>query len=219
MKKSVGLGLGISALTMAVSLTPMNVNASESISCQQGNAQNIVIWNGNCDISSIPQQLQDCLNKILGNVGDSETDDGYENDGDSNEDKEENENSSDNSYIQQVVDLVNVERAKEGLSALNLDETVTEAANVRAIEIQSSFSHTRPDGSNFNTVLTQQGVTYRSAGENIAYGQRTPEEVVTGWMNSAGHRANIMSENFKNIGIGYQVNANGTAYWVQLFTA
>ena len=98
------------------------------------------------------------------------------------------------SYTQQVVDLVNAERAKEGLSPLTIDPKVEKAATVRANEIQSNFDHTRPNGSSFSTALTEQGVNYRGAGENIAWGQRTPQEVVTAWMNSPGHRANIMNK-------------------------
>ncbi len=121
------------------------------------------------------------------------------------------------SYTAQVVKLVNAERAKEGLSPLTVDTNVQAAAQVRAVEIQTSFSHTRPNGSSFSTALKEQNVSYRSAGENIAWGQRSPQEVVTAWMNSAGHRANIMNANFTKIGVGYHQNANGTKYWSQLF--
>lgn len=122
------------------------------------------------------------------------------------------------SYAQQVVDLVNVERAKEGLAALTIDANVAKAATVRAGEIQTRFEHVRPDGSGFVTALKEQGVTYKGAGENIAWGQRTPQEVVTAWMNSAGHRANIMNPNYVKIGVGNTQNSSGTQYWVQIFT-
>lgn len=122
------------------------------------------------------------------------------------------------SYAQQVVDLVNVERAKEGLAALTIDENVAKAATVRANEIQTKFEHVRPDGSGFVSALKEQGVTYRGAGENIAWGQKTPQEVVTAWMNSAGHRANIMNPNYVRIGVGNTQNSSGTQYWVQIFT-
>lgn len=125
--------------------------------------------------------------------------------------------STDHAYIRQVVELVNAERAKEGLSALTLETDMTDAAMVRAREIQSSFSHTRPDGASFATALKEAGVSYNRAGENIAWGQRSPEEVVNAWMNSSGHRANIMNANFSRIGVGYLTNASGTPYWVQLF--
>ena len=120
-------------------------------------------------------------------------------------------------YANEVLRLVNIERSKAGLSALTTNSTLTAAANKRAQETVQSFSHTRPNGTGFQTALTEFGVSYRAAGENIAYGQRTPQEVVTGWMNSPGHRANILNANFNKIGIGvYQ--KNGVIYWSQLFT-
>ena len=127
------------------------------------------------------------------------------------------EDSEQTSYVMQVVELVNVERAKEGLAALTFDEQMGNAALVRAKETEQSFSHTRPDGRSFSTALTDAGVTYRSAGENIAYGQKTPQQVVEGWMNSPGHRANIMNSGFTRIGVGYYQNSAGVNYWTQLF--
>lgn len=125
---------------------------------------------------------------------------------------------SEHAFIQRVVALVNVERAKENLSPLTVNKKVQAAAQVRAKECEQYFSHTRPNGSSFATALREQGVTYKNAGENIAWGQHTPEEVVTAWMNSAGHRKNIMNPNFTTIGVGYYENAKGTDYWCQLFT-
>ena len=121
------------------------------------------------------------------------------------------------SYAQQVVDLVNIERQKEGLSPLTIDEKLAAAADIRAKEIQTSFSHTRPNGSSFSTALKEAGAVYRRSGENIAWGQKSPEEVVKAWMNSSGHRANIMNKNYSRIGVSHVKNAAGTSYWVQLF--
>lgn len=121
-------------------------------------------------------------------------------------------------YVLRVVELVNEERAKAGLKPVTLQKNIYAAAQVRAQETEVSFSHTRPDGTKFTTALAQAGVTYRGAGENIAWGQRTPEQVMNGWMNSAGHRANILNEKFTSIGVGYYQNAAGTNYWTQLFT-
>lgn len=122
------------------------------------------------------------------------------------------------SFAMQVINLVNQEREKEGLPALTYDAEIEKAALVRAKETEESFSHTRPDGRQFSTALTEAGVTFRGAGENIAYGQKTPEQVMQGWMNSPGHRANIMNKNYTKIGVGYYQNANGVNYWTQLFT-
>ncbi|HHU74760.1 MAG TPA: hypothetical protein GXZ28_09115, partial [Clostridiales bacterium] len=121
-------------------------------------------------------------------------------------------------YASEVLRLVNIERSKAGLSALSTNSTLTAAADKRAQETKQSFSHTRPNGSSFSTVLKEFNISYRTAGENIAYGQRTPQEVVTGWMNSPGHRANILNANFGKIGIGVYQASNGTIYWTQLFT-
>lgn len=121
------------------------------------------------------------------------------------------------SYEQQVVDLINKERKAEGLSPVTLDTRLQEAAYKRAMETADVFSHTRPDGTSCFTVLDDFNISYMACGENIAYGQRTPEAVMTAWMNSSGHRANILSKNFGKVGIGYYV-VNNTPYWVQLFT-
>lgn len=121
------------------------------------------------------------------------------------------------SNANQVLQLVNQERAKAGLSALAANGTLTNAANKRATEIVSVFDHTRPNGSSFFTVLEEHGVSMTTAGENIAYGQRSPSEVVTAWMNSPGHAANILSGKFGKLGVGVY-ETNGTIYWVQLFT-
>jgi len=119
-------------------------------------------------------------------------------------------------YAAEVARLVNAERAKAGLPALAADTALAAAAQSRAQETATSFSHTRPDGREWHTVLAEQGITYRRAGENIAYGQKTPAEVVTGWMNSQGHRENILG-NFTRIGVGVY-EKNGVLYWAQLFT-
>ena len=129
----------------------------------------------------------------------------------------DNSQSSTASYQQQVLELVNEHRAAYGLSALTMDSKVQAAANLRTNEIIKSFSHTRPDGRAFNTALTEVGATYKGAGENIAKGQKTPEEVVTAWMNSEGHRANILNSKYKYLGVGCIKSQNGYA-WTQIFT-
>jgi len=131
--------------------------------------------------------------------------------------EQEENNSSVHAYVLRIVELVNEERAKAGLKPVALKEDVTAAAQVRAIESEVSFSHTRPNGTGFSTALKEAGVSYRGAGENIAWGQKSPEEVMKGWMNSAGHRANILNERFTAIGVGYHQNNKGVNYWSQLF--
>lgn len=118
-----------------------------------------------------------------------------------------------------VASLVHAARQDAGLSELELDADLCAAAQARAQEIAQSFSHTRPDGSSCFTILEEFGISYRAAGENIAMGQRTPEEVMDGWMNSSGHRANILNGTFTSIGVGYYVGGAGAAHWVQIFQA
>lgn len=118
-----------------------------------------------------------------------------------------------------VASLVNAARQDASLSELELDADLCAAAQARAQEIAQSFSHTRPDGSSCFTILEEFGISYRAAGENIAMGQRTPEEVMDGWMNSSGHRANILNGTFTSIGVGYYVDGAGAAHWVQIFQA
>lgn len=117
---------------------------------------------------------------------------------------------------EQVVTLVNKERAKAGLNKLEMDTKLQTAAAKRAKELKTLFSHSRPDGSLCFTALGEYNISYMAAGENIAMGQTTPEAVMNSWMNSPGHKANILSGNFTKIGVGcYQYN--GRLYWVQLF--
>jgi uncharacterized YkwD family protein len=119
-------------------------------------------------------------------------------------------------YEQKVVDLTNQERAKNGLPALKVDLTLSKMAHEKSRDMSANgyFSHTSPTyGSPFD-MMKKYGVTYRSAGENIAMGQRTPEEVVNGWMNSEGHRKNILNPNYNYIGVGYVAQGN---YWTQEF--
>lgn len=121
--------------------------------------------------------------------------------------------------MSEVVRLCNVERANAGLSALALDPTLTKAAMTRANETVTLFDHTRLDGTLFYTVLNQFNFQYQTVGENIAAGQTTPAGVVSSWMDSPGHRANILNENFTKIGVGY-ICAPGDVYyhyWVQIF--
>ncbi len=136
--------------------------------------------------------------------------------GDTTPDQPETDGSQD-AFANQVVKLVNEERAKAGLSPLSVNSKAANAAQTRAREIEKSFSHTRPDGSSFNTALTEAGVSFRGAGENIAYGQTTPQQVMEGWMKSSGHRANILNANYTSIGVGHYKNGAGVDYWTQLF--
>ncbi len=125
------------------------------------------------------------------------------------------------SYEQsEVLRLVNIERAKAGLQPLEMaDPDLVAAAQERAEELPTKFSHTRPNGSSCFTALTEHGVKSSKRAENIAAGQKTPEAVVNSWMNSSGHRANILNPRYRKIGIGYcQTDSGYGHYWVQMFT-
>lgn len=119
-------------------------------------------------------------------------------------------------YARKVIDLVNAEREAEGLDLLAQDGALMEDAAVRAQELVESFSHTRPNGEQgVAMVMDREG--YLSAGENIAWGQGSPDAVMEDWMESDGHRANILREGFDSIGVGCYQAADGSLYWVQLF--
>uniref|UniRef100_UPI0038B2D138 CAP domain-containing protein n=1 Tax=Metabacillus schmidteae TaxID=2730405 RepID=UPI0038B2D138 len=117
---------------------------------------------------------------------------------------------------QQVIDLTNAERKKNGLPALKADTQLSGVAQKKSEDMRQNnyFSHTSPTyGSPFD-MMRDFGVTYKTAGENIAQGQRSAQEVVQAWMNSEGHRKNILSKDFTHIGIGYDSNGH---HWTQMF--
>lgn len=120
---------------------------------------------------------------------------------------------------QAVLNLVNQERNKVGLKSLTLSTRLTSIANMKAqdMAVNNYFSHTSPKyGSPFQ-MLQHFGVTYRTAGENIAAGQRSAQEVMNAWMNSSGHRANILNANYTELGVGYYTGGSYGVYWVQEF--
>ena len=120
-------------------------------------------------------------------------------------------------YVNEVIRLVNVERNNAGLSSLTRNSKLCDLALIRAVETVELFSHNRPDGSDCFTIFDEYGFVINGyAGENLAKGHRTPEEVVKGWMNSQGHKENILGVDFKEIGIGI-VKVDGVIYWTQLF--
>ncbi|WP_110112204.1 CAP domain-containing protein [Bacillus sp. CGMCC 1.16541] len=127
--------------------------------------------------------------------------------------------SSVSEYEKKVAQLVNQERQKAGLAPLQLDTKLSDVAREKSRDMMNKgyFDHQSPTyGSPFD-MMKRFGISYKAAGENIAKGQRTPEEVMNGWMNSSGHRANILSNNFTHIGVGYVKGSDGTTYWTQMF--
>jgi uncharacterized protein YkwD len=129
--------------------------------------------------------------------------------------------SSNGSFTDEVVRLTNVERAGNGCGALAIDATLTKVAQAHSEDMADHdyFSHDSQDGRSPFDRMSNAGYRYSTAAENIAAGQSTPASVVEGWMNSAGHRANILNCSLKEIGVGYAVNSASTyrTYWTQDF--
>ncbi len=123
------------------------------------------------------------------------------------------------SVEEEVVRLVNIERAKQGLPALTINWEVARCARLKSQDMidKKYFAHQSPTYGTPFQMMTSFGIKYTAAAENIAYGQRTPAEVMTGWMNSPGHRSNILSKNVTQIGVGAAKASNGTLYWTQMF--
>lgn len=121
-------------------------------------------------------------------------------------------------YAKEILELVNKERSKAGLTELKLSKDLNAAAGIRAKELANEFSHVRPDGRDCFTVLTDAEIMYSSVGENIASGQTSPKSVVASWMDSDGHRANILSPDYTKMGLGYyHVDKGNQYYWAQIF--
>ncbi|MRH41389.1 hypothetical protein GH741_01720 [Aquibacillus halophilus] len=145
--------------------------------------------NQNTNQNQISQNLNAANNNASGSLGDFQT---------------------------QVVELTNKRRQENGLSPLDADQELTKVAQAKSEDMATNnyFSHTSPTyGSPFD-MMNQFGIEYTTAAENIAAGQTTPEEVVKGWMNSEGHKKNIMNEKITHIGVGFSENGN---HWTQMF--
>lgn len=122
-------------------------------------------------------------------------------------------------YENEVVRLVNVQRTQRGLKALKQNLQLCNLARTKSQDMINSnyFSHISPTyGSPFN-MMENAGINFSAAGENIAMGQTTPAMVMNAWMNSPGHRANILSPSYTQIGVGLAKNKNGILYWTQEF--
>ena len=229
--------LAVTVLTGAIiAATPIQALAAgpQHANTAKSNIKVVTVGNRNCpDLGSLKDYLAGCQfgnmqiitipcwpNQQKPGAGDNNQTGkpGVEDNNQTGQPEADNSTQSVHAYVKRIVELVNQERAKAGLNALTLNINVTKAAQVRAVECQTLFSHTRPNGTSFATALKEAGVSYRGAGENIAWGQKTPEQVMQGWMNSAGHRANILNARYTSIGVGYYRNASGVNYWTQLFT-
>ncbi|MCM3694423.1 SafA/ExsA family spore coat assembly protein [Neobacillus niacini] len=121
----------------------------------------------------------------------------------------------------QVIQLTNQERAKHGLKPLTQDWELSRVARYKSVDMRDKnyFSHTSPTYGSPFTMMKNFGISYRAAAENIAAGQTTAQEVVNSWMNSSGHRANILSGTYTYIGVGYAKGGSNRHYWTQMFIA
>lgn len=122
-------------------------------------------------------------------------------------------------FEDEVIRLVNVERTSRGIPALTKNWELSRVARYKSQDMvdKNYFSHTSPTYGSPFTMMQNFGLRFSAAAENIAYGQRSAKEVVTAWMNSPGHRANILSASYTQTGVGAAKKANGTLYWTQMF--
>lgn len=123
------------------------------------------------------------------------------------------------SIEEQVISLTNVERQNAGLPPLKNNWELSRVARYKSVDMRDSnyFSHNSPTYGSPFTMMKNFGISYRTAAENIAAGQRTPDEVVKAWMNSPGHRANILKRDVTEIGVGYAKGGSYGHYWTQMF--
>ena len=120
---------------------------------------------------------------------------------------------------QEILKLVNAERSKQGLSPLTLNWELSRVAKFKSEDMRDNnyFSHNSPTYGTPFQMMKSFGITYKSAGENIAAGQQSSAEVMQSWMNSSGHRANILSENYTQLGVGKAIGGSYGTYWTQMF--
>lgn len=212
------------------------------IGCKTESIGNICDIENLCDIGNIFDKLReraDCgaadresgsgacgegESKQSGNASQDNTSQGNAQQGSASQDNASQDNAQQGSALQsgygaQVVSLVNEERADQGLSNLARDAQLTRLAQLKAEDMAANkyFSHTSPTYGTAFDMMKNYGVSYITAGENIAMGQKTPEAVMEGWMNSPGHRANILNSAYTGIGVGYAESSEGATYWVQIF--
>lgn len=123
------------------------------------------------------------------------------------------------SFENQVITLVNRERSNRGLQTLKKNPTLAYVARLKSSDMatRNYFSHTSPTYGSPFTMMQHYGIRFTAAGENIAMGQQTPQAVMNAWMNSPGHRANILSPAYNQIGVGMAKNKSGVLYWTQEF--
>ena len=181
------------------------------------------------DNNNNQDQDKDDNNQDNNNNQDQDKDDNnQDNNNNQDQDKDDNNQNDDNNSSNingfskeqvEVLNLVNKERKANGLKPLTLNKELSNVANIKSRDMieKGYFDHTSPTyGSPFD-MMKKFNISYNTAGENIAMGQKTPSEVMNSWMNSSGHRANILNSTYTELGVGIQKDSNGTIYWTQMF--
>ena len=181
------------------------------------------------DNNNNQDQDKDDNNQDNNNNQDQDKDDNnQDNNNNQDQDKDDNNQDDDNNSSNingfskeqvEVLNLVNKERKANGLKPLTLNKELSNVANIKSRDMieKGYFDHTSPTyGSPFD-MMKKFNISYNTAGENIAMGQKTPSEVMNSWMNSSGHRANILNSTYTELGVGIQKDSNGTIYWTQMF--
>ncbi len=191
-----------------------------------GNNQDNNNQGGNMEDNNQDQDKDD-NNQDNNNNQDQDKDDNNQ-DNNNNQDQDDNNQNDDNNSSNingfskeqvEVLNLVNKERKANGLKPLTLNKELSNVANIKSRDMieKGYFDHTSPTyGSPFD-MMKKFNISYNTAGENIAMGQKTPSEVMNSWMNSSGHRANILNSTYTELGVGIQKDSNGTIYWTQMF--
>ena len=181
------------------------------------------------EIEEIRESIDHFLDEVQESIEEAQDDFEEENDDQQDEaeqqedDGQQEETDNDHEVTndeEEVIDLTNEEREAHGLAPLELDVELAEVATVKSEDMRDNdyFSHQSPVyGSPFD-LMDEYDVDFMSAGENIAMGQQSPEQVVDGWMESEGHRENILHEDFTHIGVGHvDQDGPGGGYWTQMF--
>ena len=172
-------------------------------------------------------QDKDDNNQDNNNNQDQDKDDNNQ-DNNNNQDQDDNNQNDDNNSSNingfskeqvEVLNLVNKERKANGLKPLTLNKELSNVANIKSRDMieKGYFDHTSPTYGYPFDMMKKFNISYNTAGENIAMGQKTPSEVMNSWMNSSGHRANILNSTYTELGVGIQKDSNGTIYWTQMF--
>ena len=176
----------------------------------------------NQDNNNNQDQDKDDNNQDNNNNQDQDNNNNQDQDKDDNNQNDDNNSSNINGFSKEqveVLNLVNKERKANGLKPLTLNKELSNVANIKSRDMieKGYFDHTSPTyGSPFD-MMKKFNISYNTAGENIAMGQKTPSEVMNSWMNSSGHRANILNSTYTELGVGIQKDSNGTIYWTQMF--